>query len=220
MPRPKRKAATVEGAIADMRKKISSRAISPGTRIPEEDLAQAYDLPRAKAREVLATLEDRSLITREPNKGAIVAAVDMETTYRLYEVREALDGLAVRLATLNSKTSDWDDISELFGPSFEESLKAGDIDRHVEAIETFRARITEAAQNPVLTDLIERIYDRTRVTIRRVALLPGRAQMGILQYRAVLSAMIRGDADEAELRIRELNRSAREYIERYKDYVL
>jgi DNA-binding GntR family transcriptional regulator len=220
MPRPKRKAATVEGAIADMRKRISSRALGPGTRIPEEDLALAYDLPRAKAREVLATLEDRSLIIREPNKGAVVAAVDMDTTYCLYEVREALDGLAVRLATLNSKPSDWDDIRELFGPSFEESLKAGDIDRHVAAIETFRSRVTQAARNPVLSDMIERIYDRTRITIRRVALLPGRAAAGILQYRAVLAAIMRGDADEAELRIRELNRDARAYIERYKDYVI
>ncbi|ODT54631.1 MAG: GntR family transcriptional regulator [Methylobacterium sp. SCN 67-24] len=220
MPRQKRQPTTVEAAIVDMRRKISSRALSPGSRLPEEDLAQAYDLPRAKAREVLATLEDRNLITREPNKGAVVSAVDMETTYRLYEVREALDGLAVRLATLNTKPSDWDDVSELFGPSFEESLKAGDIDRHVEAIETFRARITAAARNPVLSDLLERVYDRTRVTIRRVALLPGRAAMGITQYRAVLEAIIRGDADAAEQRIRELNRSARDYIERYKDYVL
>lgn len=220
MTKPKRKPVPVESAIADMREKISSRTISPGTRIPEEDLAQAYDLPRAKAREVLAILEDRSLIEREPNKGAIVAAVDMETTYRLYEVREALDGLAVRLATLNSKPEDWDDIAELFGPSFEESLKSGDIDRHIRAIETFRLRIKEAARNPVLSDLIERIYDRTRVTIRRVALLPGRSEMGILQYRAVLTAIIQGDADQAEARIRDLNRSAREYIVRYKDYVL
>jgi DNA-binding FadR family transcriptional regulator len=44
--------------------------------------------------------------------------------------------------------------------------------------------------------------------------------MGITQYRAVLEAIIRGDADAAEQRIRELNRSARDYIERYKDYVL
>ena len=49
-----RKAATVEGAIADMRKRISSPALSPGTRIPEEDPALAYGLPRAKAREVHA----------------------------------------------------------------------------------------------------------------------------------------------------------------------
>ena len=41
---------------------------------------------------MLATLEDRALVERVPNKGAVVALVDMETTYRLYQVREALDG--------------------------------------------------------------------------------------------------------------------------------
>lgn len=219
MRKPKRKTTTVEAAIVDMREKISSRSLSPGTRIPEEELAAAYNLPRAKAREVLATLEDRGLVEREPNKGAIVAAVDMETTYRLYEVREALDALAVRLATLNTTSADWDDISELFGNSFERSLKAGDLDQHINAIEVFRSRIREAAHNPILSDMIDRIYDRTRVTIRRVALLPGRAEMGIKQYRAVLTAIIRGDADQAEVLVRELNRSARDYISRYKDYV-
>ena len=51
---------------------------------------------------MLATLEDRALVERVPNKGAVVALVDMETTYRLYQVREALDGLAVRLAIANA----------------------------------------------------------------------------------------------------------------------
>ncbi len=125
MRKPKRKTTTVEAAIVDMREKISSRSLSPGTRIPEEELAAAYNLPRAKAREVLATLEDRGLVEREPNKGAIVAAVDMETTYRLYEVREALDALAVRLATLNTTSADWDDISELFGELLREEPKSG-----------------------------------------------------------------------------------------------
>jgi DNA-binding FadR family transcriptional regulator len=64
------------------------------------------------------------------------------------------------------------------------------------------------------------IYDRTRVSMRRVALLPGRSEMGIKQYRALLDAMVRGDADEAERCVRELNASAREYIERYKNYVI
>ncbi len=68
--------------------------------------------------------------------------------------------------------------------------------------------------------MIERIYDRTRVSMRRVALLPGRSEMGIKQYRALLDAMVRGDADEAERCVRELNGSARDYIERYKNYVI
>jgi DNA-binding GntR family transcriptional regulator len=213
-------ATAAEYVIKDLREKISSQALMPGTRIPEEDLAKEYGIPRAKAREVLATLEDRSLVVRVPNKGAVVAFVDMETTYSLYEVREVLDGLAVRLATHNSKPEDWKDLEEMFGEPFENNLKTGDLDQHIATIETFRERVKQAAGNPVLIDMIERLYDRTRVTIRRVALLPGRAEKGVEQYRAVLAAMIRGDANEAEAQIRELNRSAREYIERYKNYIV
>lgn len=211
---------TTRHVIADLREKISSQTLLPGARITEEEVAKAYDIPRAKAREVLATLEDRSLIERIPNKGAVVAFVDMETTYRLYEVREALDGLTVRLATQNSKPGDWQDMLELLGEPFEQSLKSGDVDRHIATIELFRQRLREAANNPALTDLNERIYERTRVTMRRVALLPGRAEQGIQQYRAVLAAIMRGDPEEAEAKVRDLNRSARDYIHKYKNYVL
>ncbi|WP_082151390.1 FCD domain-containing protein [Caenimonas sp. SL110] len=81
-------------------------------------------------------------------------------------------------------------------------------------------RLRQTANNDTFTDLNERVYERTRVTMRRVALLPGRSETGITQYRAVLAAIVRGDADEAELKIRELNRSAREYMLRYKNFVL
>ena len=108
----------------------------------------------------------------------------------------------------------------LLGEPFEQSLKDGDIEAHVATIEQFRNRIKELARNPILSDMIERIYDRTRVSMRRVALLPGRSEMGIKQYRALLDAMVRGDADEAERCVRELNASARDYIERYKNYII
>ncbi|KCB30789.1 FCD domain protein [Bordetella hinzii CA90 BAL1384] len=71
----------------------------------------------------------------------------------------------------------------------------------------------------MLSDLIERIYERTQVTMRRVALLPGRAEMGIKQYRGLLAAMVRNDVDAADRCVRELNQSARDYIRRYKDYL-
>ena len=220
MARKRKQSATTTDAIRDLRERISSQRVVPGSRILEQDVANTYNIPRAKAREVLAALADRGLIEREPNKGAIVSPVDMETTYRLYEVREALDGLTVRLATERSQPEDWEDIHELFGDTFEKSLQAGDLDTHIGVIETFRDRIRIVADNPVLSDMLDRVYDRSRVTMRRVALLPGRAEMGMGQYRAVLDAIISGNADEAERRIKELNRSAREYIQRYKNYIV
>ena len=220
MANPRRALNTMHSVTSELREKISSQTMRPGSRIIEEDLADAYNIPRAKVREVLATLEDRSLITRVPNKGAVVATVDMETTYKLYEVREALDCLTVRLAAERSKPGDWEDMATKLGEPFEASLKNGDIDEMIGTIELFRARLRDVADNPVLRDLSERVSERTRVTMRRVALLPGRSAMGIIQYRAVLTAIMQGDADGAESSIRELNRSARTYIERYKSYVL
>lgn len=220
MSNPRRAINTMQSVISELREKISSQTMLPGSRIIEEDLASAYSIPRAKVREVLATLEDRSLISRVPNKGAVVASVDMETTYKLYEVREALDGLTVRLAAERYKPGDWEDLAILLGEPFEMSLKNGDIDEMIATIELFRARLRDVADNPVLRDLSERVEERTRVTMRRVALLPGRSEKGIIQYRAVLAAIMCGNADDAELCIRELNRSARAYIERYKSYVL
>lgn len=211
---------TTAEIVSDLRQKIASQTILPGTRIPEDEMALMYQIPRAKAREALAALEDRGLITRIPNRGAVVCTVDMEATYHLYQVREVLDGLAVRLATQNVPASHWDDISEMFGEPFETSLRLGDMDTHLTIIETFRERVKLAANNPVLFDMMDRLHDRTHVTLRRVALLPGRAEHGMAQYRSVLEAIRSGNSDQAEARIRELNQAAREYIERYKNYVI
>jgi DNA-binding GntR family transcriptional regulator len=216
----RRPSSSTEAMVRDMRGRIGSRRIPPGARIQEEALAGDYDVPRAKAREALAVLEDRSLVQRIPNKGATVCIIDMETTRALYEVREALDGLTVRLAVQNSRPEDWEEMQALLGPAFEQSLAIGDIEAHVAIIERFRRRLTEMACNPILSDMLERLYDRTRTTLRRVALLPGRAQAGIEQYRAVLAAIVDGDADAAEQAFRTLNRSARDYMARYKNYVI
>lgn len=216
----RRSIVSTEAIVADMRERIASRQIQPGTRIQEEVLAGDYDVPRAKAREALAVLEDRALVGRVPNKGATVCVIDMEATLALYEVREALDGLAVRLAIRNSSAEDWTEMVALMGEPFERSLAAGDIDTHVAIIERFRGKLTEMARNPVLADMLDRLYDRIRTTMRRVALLPGRAQAGMEQYRKVLDAILRGDEDMAEQAFRALNRSARDFMVRYKDYVI
>ena len=83
---------------------------------------------------MLATLEDRALVERVPNKGAVVALVDMETTYRLYQVREALDGCW----SSPMPPADWEAMQALLGEPFEQSLKDGDIEAHVATIEQFR----------------------------------------------------------------------------------
>jgi DNA-binding GntR family transcriptional regulator len=80
--------------------------------------------------------------------------------------------------------------------------------------------LLEAAANPVLSNMLDTIYEKTQAVIRRIMILPGRAEVGLNEHRAVLAAMRRGDAEEAE-RLRRLNmRSAKDCLKRYQNFVL
>ncbi len=220
MNRARRPASTFQAVILNLREKISLQSILPGARLTEEELVDNYDIPRATAREVLAVLEERGLVVRIPNKGAVVAHVDMQSIYHYYDVREALDGMMVRLAASNTRPEDWADLVEQFGEPFQTALETGDVDQLIALIETFRERLQKAANNPILADHAERVHERIRIVRRRVALLPGRAETVVADYRAVLAALERSDAVDAERLMGILNRNNREAIKKYERYVV
>ena len=177
-------------------------------------------MPRPRVREALLALGERGLIERIPNRGAVVARMSVEQLLDIYDVREVLEGLCARLATERALAGYWDDLSALFGDPMERCVANEDFDGFVEGYEQFRQSIIDAAANPVLSDLLNTIHDKTQVAIRRIIILPGRAEVGLAEHRDVLAAITSGDAESAE-RLRRLNmRSARDFLVRYKSFVL
>ena len=206
--------------FAMLRERIVSHEIAPGSRLKEQTLAEEYGAPRAKVREALMALQERGLVERIENRGAIVVKLDLDQVFEIYLVREVLEGLTVRLATENTDPSSWQNLLDLFEGPMQAHLQAGNYEAFLEGYAVFRRQIIDAAANPVLTEMIDSIYDKTQALIRRIIVLPGRAEQGLKEHCAVLTAMRRGDAVEAERCRRENMRSAREYIVRYKSFIL
>jgi DNA-binding GntR family transcriptional regulator len=77
-----------------------------------------------------------------------------------------------------------------------------------------------AANNPVLTNMLDMVYEKTQAIIRRILILPGRASIGLMEHQAVLDAMRSGDADLAEQLRRQNIRSAKDALRRYESFVL
>lgn len=203
-----------------LRARIGTQEIPPGAKLGENDLAEEFGVPRTRVREVLAALEQRGLVERIPNRGAVVTRLDLSQVFQIYDVREVLEGLCVRLATQNVPPTSWQDLLDQFKGPMGELIKREDLDQYIAGYETFRRRIVMAANNPLLAEMLDTIFEKTQVLIRRIIILPGRAEVGRREHIAVLEAMRRGDADEAE-RLRRANmRSARAYLERYQKYVL
>ena len=203
-----------------LRDRIARQDVAPGAKLREHELAAEFGVPRARIREVFGALEGRGLIERIPNRGAVVSRLELDQAFNLYDVRAVLEGLCVRQATQNVPNETWQEFVDLFDAPMEEFVKASDFDGYLACYGRFRSRFIECARNPVAAQMLDSIYEKTHVVIRRIVILPGRAQSGLGEHRAVVAAMRAGDAEGAE-QLKRLNlQNAQATLRRFQKYVL
>jgi DNA-binding GntR family transcriptional regulator len=217
--RPARQHSTVQ-VLDVLRRRIAQQEVAPGAKLREHELADEFGVPRTRIREVFGALESRGLIERIPNRGAVVARLDLEHVFQLYDAREVLEGLCVRLATQNAPPASWQDLLDHFQGPMATYVSEGNFDAFIAGYEHLRQRTIDAAGNAVVAQMLDSIYEKTNVLIRRIIILPGRAEVGLGEHQAVIAAMRRGDAMEAEHLKRKNLRSAKETLMRFRKYVL
>jgi DNA-binding GntR family transcriptional regulator len=206
--------------LDSLRDRIATQQIPPGSPLREQAIADEFGVPRTRVRDVFTMLEAKGLIQRIPNRGAIVARLDVVQLSDIYDVREVLEGACARLAAERSPEGSWDTLVEMFDEPMQAHVDAEDFDGFVEGYDRFREQVTTAARNAILTDMLGGIYERTQVAIRRIIILPGRAEVGLVEHRRVLSALVEGDGVRAEELRRASMRSAKEYLLRFQSFVV
>lgn len=70
---------------------IAERRLKPGTRLKEEELAEIFDVSRARIRQALATLEREGLVTIQANRGAFVSEPSVEEARDVFYARRAIE---------------------------------------------------------------------------------------------------------------------------------
>ncbi len=218
-PQRARAAKSRKDAFETIRNRISEHQLLPGSKLREQELAAEFGLSRAHVREILSTLEQRGLIVRVPNRGAMVAYLDPVQAINLYHVREALEALAVRLAAKAAPKGTWDDLLKRLNPAIEAKLRKGEYGEYEAILSELNRRIIEQANNPILADMLDRLRDRTQVMGRRVIVLQGRAEFGFELHRKLTKALAAGDAETAAGIKGKIIATARESIDRYRDFI-
>ncbi len=77
---------------------IISQEFKPGTRLIDQEIAERLGVSRTPVREAIARLAADGLVTMIPRRGAFVVQLSIKDIEDVYDVREALEGLAVELA--------------------------------------------------------------------------------------------------------------------------
>jgi DNA-binding GntR family transcriptional regulator len=77
---------------------ICDGTMVPGSRITQEDIAEQLAVSRQPVLQALRLLKQDRFVLDAPGRGVVVAPLDADSVVHLYQVRVALDVLAVRLA--------------------------------------------------------------------------------------------------------------------------
>ena len=89
-----------EAVFQELRRKIFQEDLSPGQWLVERDISETYDISRTPVREILRRLSVEGLVTLEPAKGYMVKRLNLEEIVEIFQAREAIEGMASRLACL------------------------------------------------------------------------------------------------------------------------
>jgi DNA-binding GntR family transcriptional regulator len=93
---------------------IVSGTMRPGSKISEPDVARRFGVSRGPLREAIRRLEERQLVHCTPNAGARVVVHTPEDIMEAYQLREALESMAARLAATNMTDRQIAELREIF----------------------------------------------------------------------------------------------------------
>ena len=123
---------------ARLREDILSGELAPGSVLSETALASSFGVSRGPIREALGRLASDGLVAITPRRGAIVSELTPDEFVGAYQVREALETLAIRLAVPRLPGPDLERLRELHREMVEHAKR-----REVDAFFAANARFHE-----------------------------------------------------------------------------
>jgi DNA-binding GntR family transcriptional regulator len=178
--------------------------LTPGQRLRSDALATELRVSRTPVREALRKLEAEGLVAHS-GPCLIVRALSEQDLTELFYVREALEGMAARLAAENATPSEIGQIRELL-EDMEVVSRQGDLGALRRLSGVFHQLICRAAHNNRLLQSLQGLLDHVRQMQTSTLYEAGRQAEALEEYRALLHAIEARDADRAEALAREHRR--------------
>jgi DNA-binding GntR family transcriptional regulator len=204
----------IDDTVARMEELILTGELEPGARLPEQQLADALGVSRGPLREAIRTLEGRRLLERTPHAGVRVVQLSLEDLEQLLAMREALEGMACRLAAEHMTAPEIRRLRET-ATRIETMLEEGSRSPFPGDAETdFHRQIAVGSRNKwIERQLCEDLYCLLRLYRLHGLRRAGRsAKVTAREHHMIIDRIHARDADGAERVMREHIRHSRERL--------
>jgi DNA-binding GntR family transcriptional regulator len=202
-----------------IRTRILDGTFRPSQKITENQLSEEIGVSRNTVIKALLKLEQENLVTIEKNKGASVKSFTLQEVINYIEIREALEGLAIRSSVHNLKDEDIERLGGIL-KEMDECVRNGKLDGYSNLNKAFHEIIYSASGNKQAVEMIKMIKTQLNRFHFKTILVPGRNQESYAEHARIYQALSQRNEDEAEAAIRKHVSNLRRTIEQNYDYLI
>ncbi|SDY57673.1 transcriptional regulator, GntR family [Proteiniborus ethanoligenes] len=193
----------------ELRKAIFDGRIKKGEHLVESIIGEKMEVSRTPVREALRQLEAEGLVSNVPRRGAIVQGITKEDAVEIYDLREVLEGLVVRLSCKNITDEDIIKLKDIL-KKMEETISKKDDESYLNIHGDFNNIIFNRANSKRLQSMMTNIYDYL-ASLRSISLQKEDRRISALEeHRQIVYALEKRDEEAVEKLAREHVRKAKE----------
>ena len=148
-----------ERAYAEMRERIVTLRLPPGTLLREDELMSELGIGRTPLREAVKRLALENLVAVQPRSGTFVTSVDAADIVHISEVRAELEAQAADLAAQRMDDAQRERAEAMLEEvrTLEQAADA-DADALMHLDESIHRLVWDASRNPYLIETLERYF--------------------------------------------------------------
>jgi DNA-binding GntR family transcriptional regulator len=179
-----------------LREEILANRLPAGTELSEVALARELGVSRGPIRESIVRLAAEGLVLVRPRRGAVVRSLSHDEFVEAYQVREALEMMAVQLAVPRLIESDFVALEQL-NDELETYAAKGDVGGFFETNVLFHRAFVGASANDTLGEIHRQLIGQMGRYRMQSLSLRGNLQRSIAEHRAIVGAAREGDSARA-----------------------
>ena len=179
-----------------LRQDILSGALIAGQKLDQTSIAERFRISRMPIRDALRTLEGEGLVQLKPSKGAFVAMINLSEFIQIYQVREALEPLAIQLAIPRIRDEELCVLVDYVN-NMEKAVQQNDLGRWVDLDRSFHLGSYQPCQNPTLLKVIASFWNATQHYRRVFVSYPSKTDASHIRHKQLLEAFQARDGKRA-----------------------
>jgi DNA-binding GntR family transcriptional regulator len=179
-------------AYETLRDEILSWRLAPGTALSETELAARLGVSRTPLRAALARLALEGLVDTSRGRTGIVPDVSAESIAELFELREALETQAARLAARRRDPAVFSALVDQFTAA-DATLAESGVEAYYAVIRGFDDAVDEAVGNPAFQSALDGVRTHLVRARRMAADNPVRLLRAAEEHRLICEAIRDGD---------------------------